>query len=254
MPDPWGNPAYFYPDVYGESYVPADPRGGAALDLCGGHTGMTMYYHAVNAACFARDDDGRPAASYVDGASTWDMVASLGDACTEESGIVAWSIDGYPIMGPCVCVARAGDGSCTDVRRARSSWTYEGLASWGNAPNEDQVLGLDGDVCADDDACCPAGVDGCDYRCTPVVATAGNGTAIEHRCTLLDYSWCTSRFTDRTAADTSGETYVYLDRCNGFEGPDGYAYHATLSFPLLQGCFHGEPTGAVVVSGGGGAP
>lgn len=246
MPDPWGSPLFFMPDTAGQPYIP-DPFGdGAALDLCGGHTANSMHYHGVNEACFERSPSGAPANSYAEAAQAWDMSAMLQGPCTEESGIVGWSLDGYPIKGACVCTARDQDGACTEVKRARSSWLYAGLGSWGNSPQEAGALGIESSDCTADADCCPGG-EGCNFRCSYVPVASGDDTAIAQRCTLVDYSWCTHRFVDRSAQ--AGDGFVYLDRCNGFEGPDGYAYHATASFPYVTGCFRGEPQAA---PGGGG--
>lgn len=248
VPDPYGSPLFFMPDDAGQPYIP-DPLGdGAALDLCGGHTANAMHYHGVNQACFAQAPDGAPANSYASAAQAWDMSAMLQGACTEESPIVGWALDGYPIKGPCVCTSRAQDGTCTEVKRARSSWLYAGLGSWGSDPDEATALGIEGTTCTADVDCCPGGT-GCNFRCSYVPVDAGGGTEIGQRCTLVDYSWCTHRFVDRSAQ--AGDGFVYMDRCNGVEGPDGYAYHATASFPYINACYKGAPQ-AVAGGGGGG--
>lgn len=246
IPDPYGSPLFFMPNTAGEPYLP-DPFGtGAALDLCGGHTANSMHYHGVNEACFEQAGDGTPALSYAEAAQAWDMQAMLEGPCTEESGVVGWSLDGYPIMGPCVCTARGEGGACTEVKRARSSWLYAGLGSWGADPQEATALAVEGDPCAVDGDCCQG--NNCDYRCSYVPVESGQGTAIESRCTLVDYTWCTHRWVDRSA--TPGDGFVYMDRCNGFEGPDGYAYHATASFPYITGCFRGAPQETAMMGGG----
>jgi len=253
IPDPFGSPLFFMPDVAGEPYLGDDLGAGAALDLCGGHTADSMHYHGINDACFAQADDGAPALSYVEAAQAWDLAEMLDGACAGESGVVGWSLDGYPIKGPCVCVARDGEGACTEVKRARSSWVYAGLGSWGEDPKEADALGVEGTACAVDDECCPGGVSGCDFRCSFVIGESdgAEGSALEKQCTLLDYSWCTHRHVDRSTHG-GGDDFVYLDRCNGFEGPDGYAYHATGSFPYITACYRGVPTAAPGGGGGGG--
>ena len=45
--------------------------------------------------------------------------------------------------------------------------------------------------------------------------------------------------------DVSGENFVYLDECNGYDGPDGYAYHATMTFPFFQSCYRDAPSSSV---------
>ena len=253
MPDPFGNPLFSMPDVAGEPYLPDNLAQGAALDLCGGHSGGTMHYHGFNEACFAQAPDGTPDNSYAVASQAWDLPKMLTGACDEPSAIVGWSLDGYPIQGPCVCTARDGD-TCTEVKRVRSAWVYDGLGGWGDDPDEAADLGLDGVACGDDDTCCPDGTNGCNFRCAPVLLAddGPDGSVVEHRCALLDYSWCTHRFVDRSLH--AGGDFVYLDRCNGYEGPDGYAYHATASFPYVSACYRGTPTyaaGGMMMGGGG---
>lgn len=245
IPDPFGSPFFAMPDSAGEPYLSDNLTDAAALDLCGGHTADVMHYHAANQACFEQGPDGAPAASYAVAAQAWEVSTMLAGACEEESPIVGWSLDGYPIKGPCACVARDGEGACTEVRRARSSWIYAGLGAWGDDPQEAAALAVEGAPCEQDADCC----EDCDFRCSYVPVAEGEGTAIARRCTLLDYSWCTHRWVDRSAAPEAAD-FVYLDRCNGREGPDGYAYHATASFPYVTGCFRGAPQ-ELPMSGGG---
>jgi hypothetical protein len=153
-----------------------------------------------------------------------------------------------------VCTARDGD-TCTEVKRVRSAWVYDGLGSWGDDPNEAADLGLESEACSDDETCCPGGTDGCNFRCAPVIVDSDgpDGSAVEQRCALLDYSWCTHRYVDRSLH--AGGDFVYLDRCNGYEGPDGYAYHATASFPYVSACYRGVPNlaaGGMMMGGGEG--
>ncbi len=246
-PDPYGNPLFAMPDLAGQP----DATVGAALDLCGGHTGGSFHNHGLNAACFEQAPDGTPANSYAVASQAWDLQEMLTGPCSEPSGVLGWSLDGYPIKGPCVCTAREGE-TCTAVKRVRASWVYEGLASWGEAPGEDALLGVDGMKCDADDSCCPGGLQGCNFSCSPVVVAAdgADGSAVEHRCALLDYSWCTHRFVDNSTHGGDA-AFVYLDRCNGFEGADGYAYHATASFPYVNACYRGVPTALPMMIGGG---
>lgn len=246
MPDPYGNPGYNYPNDTSDDY-----GNGAALDFCGGHTAFTMHYHAAIDACFERDASGAPANSYADATAGWDIEAAMTAPCTEPSGVVGWSADGYPMMGSCVCVARDGDGACTDVRRARSGWVYGGLGTWGDAPGEAAALGVEGSTCTTDDDCCTDA--NCHFSCS--VTVAGNGgtdTVVGRRCVLVDYSWCTHQYVRRDDKLPAGEDYVYLDRCNGYDGPDGYAYHTTLTFPFMTGCLRGAADDYVADRGDGG--
>jgi hypothetical protein len=236
-PDPYGNPGYNYPndletDTYGS---------GAQLDLCGGHVGDAMHYHAAKYACFERDDAGKALFSYDEATAGFDIGAELNDGCSAPSAIVGFAPDGHPIKGPCVCVARAGDGSCTSVRKARSGWVYDGLSSWGADAGESAALGVEGRACASDGECCSAAT--CHFSCSYTVrddAGAAGGSTADKRCVLKDYGWCTHRFQARAEASPGDAGFVYMDRCNGFEGPDGYAYHTTFSFPYVLGCFHGQ--------------
>jgi hypothetical protein len=253
IPDPYGNPLFFMPDTAADPYLPANLGMAAALDLCGGHTANSMHYHGIADACFERDGAGKPARSGAESMTMWDFEAALDGPCTAESGIVGWALDGVPIKGSCVCVARAEDGSCSDVRRVRSSYVYAGLGAWGSSPNEGSALGNEGKACTADADCCSGAT--CDYQCTwAVFDDAANpyGTTADKRCVLMDYSWCTSDYKDRSAVDTSAASFVYLDRCNGFEGPDGYSYHATASFPMLPSCYRYEPEAFADAPGGGG--
>lgn len=256
MPDPWGSPIFFYPDAAGEEYVdPNNLMAGAALDLCGTHTGDTAHAHGVLEACFELAADNTPANSYASAASTFDFQAGLEGACDEESGIVGWSMDGHPIKGPCVCLARDEQGSCTDVRRARSSWAYLGLSSWGDeqgaSPDSQNYLGSEGNACSDDADCCSGGE--CELACNWAVfddAGAPGGSVVDKRCVVKDYSWCTHRYVDR--GGEQADAFVYLDPCNGYEGPEGYAYHTTMSFPYVQACYRDQPSDSVGPTAGGG--
>ena len=96
-------------------------------------------------------------------AEAWDFKAALDSDCTEESPIVGWSVDGYPIKGSCVCVERNGDGSCKTVRRARSSWMYEGLSSWGTGT--EPAFAKEGNSCTETSECC-ANSTNCRYACS----------------------------------------------------------------------------------------
>ncbi|MEM6730163.1 MAG: YHYH protein [Myxococcota bacterium] len=257
-PDPYGNPLYFFPDTGTEAYT-----GAAALDLCGGHTGTSMHYHGANEACFELTDENLPANPYAEASPLFDFAGGLVDDCTTPSPIIGWAVDGYPIRGPCVCETRDVDGECTSVKRVRSTWVYSGLSDWIGQPGADDdtagALANEGISCTNDATCCGMGsVAGCDLRCVPVVtddASSAGGTEVSKRCALLDYSWCVNKYVNRSAQDMSGTNYVYLDRCNGIEGADGYAYHATNSFPMFVGCYRGAaPTQGTTEGGGGGDP
>ena len=105
--------------------------------------------------------------------------------------------------------------------------------------------------CTTDDDCCTGA--NCHFSCS--VTVAGNGgtdTVVGRRCVLVDYSWCTHQYVRRDDKLPAGEDYVYLDRCNGYDGPDGYAYHTTLTFPFMTGCLRGAADDYVADRGDGG--
>lgn len=249
VPFAFGNPGYWYPlEQANDSYYQGMTT---ALDLCGFHTSDQGHNHAANEACFDLDDDNRPVHSYVDVYESWDFEAAIDGACAEESGIVGWSFDGYPIKGPCVCTARDDGGDCTEIKRARSSWHYAGLEQWsdhaGASADVDGLLDQNGADCDSDADCCPEGEADCEYAChieTFADADAPGGSVVAKRCVLHDYSWCNHAFTDHS--DEADEAdFAPLDVCNGYEGPDGYAYHATMTFPFFQACYRGQPSDSV---------
>lgn len=259
-PFAYGNPGYWYPteeanDTYYQGMT-------TALDLCGFHTSDVGHNHAANEVCYELDADNKPVNSYVDVAAQWSMADAIDGDCTEESAIVGWSYDGYPIKGPCVCVARADDGSCETVLRARSSWHYAGLSQWedhaeADADSEDQ-LELEGRACEEQADCCPDGDADCEYACTYetfIDADSPGGSTVDKRCVLHDYSWCTHDYVDHSERSPDEAGFVPLDMCNGYEGPDGYAYHATMTFPFFQACYRGiasDSTTNAMLGGGGG--
>ena len=262
IPDPYGNPFVYIPDLAKEYKVPTDLKGAALMDLCFAHTAFTMHHHGINQACFERKADRSPKSSYPVAVSTWDWKASLTADCKQESPIIGWALDGVPIKGPCVCIAKNADGSCKTLKKARSSWVMQGLKSWGDDPNEKTALGIEGTNCSADDDCCKGVRGKCRFRCKYSVVddkAAPGGTSVGKKCTLLDYSWCTNRHIPREGQDVSKVNFVYMDRCNGYKGANGYAYHTTSSFPLIVGCFSKQPTDALQNSGrlvqrGGGPP
>ena len=246
MPDPYGTPFFASPPAAGES------ARDALLDLCFAHTANAMHHHGYFDACFDRDADGAPGLSYAAATSTWDLAAAIGGGCTEESPIVAWSIDGYPVKGPCVCTARNDDGTCATLKRVRSSWVYQGLKAWGDGAGEAAVLGAENTPCEADADCSG---DGVDYFCRDVVYEGEGGMPdVGRRCVQAEYSWCSHRYVDHTRFNVADEDFVLLDRCNGYEGPDGYAYFATPSFPYVPACYRAEPSDSFGrgATGGGG--
>jgi hypothetical protein len=223
---------------------------GASLDYCGGHTGMSMHYHFAYEACFDKNEDKTPSFSYAIVGTEFDQKKIIDGECTQPSGIVGWSIDGYPVKGPCVCAERAEDGSCSSVKRARTSWLYAGIAAQSSAPNP-ELLAVEGKACEETSDCCAERP--CDFACNNVVTAGDNaGSQVEKVCTFVRQAWCSREYTNMEDKDVSTQNFVYLDVCNGYNGPDGFAYHSIGTFPYLQSCFHGEPAQQAATAGGGG--
>ncbi len=234
----YGGPAVYFPDTAGQSYE-GTSSGVPSLDLCGAHG----HHHAVNDRCFKLDTDRTPLYTYSQATSTFNFQNWIDSACTEVSGIVGYMFDGTPIKGPCVCMLRDGQGNCTSIKRLRSSYVYAGLGAWGNDPDEAAALGLEGTACSSDSDC-----NNSHFQCSWSVFadnSAAGGTVTAKRCMLVDYAWCTNAYVDRNATDTSATNFVYLDRCNGITSADGYAYHATGSFPYVPSCLRYEPSDSI---------
>ncbi len=260
-PDPYGSPLFRSYEDPNELFV----------DYCGTHPAAITHNHWINEVCLEQDDDGKPVNSYATGAATF-VVEELDSAgCTETSDIVAWSYDGYPMLGSCVCMARGDDGACTDLRRARSGYVYSGLGRWADDAAGDPNITTEAVAashlstelmdCTDRDECCPEGAEGeCSMYCQPLLVDAGDGTiSMEQRCVSANYTWCTHEYVEH-ASTVEDDGYVYLDRCNGVETADGYVYVGTPTFPYVNSCYRGEPTESALddtyirldVGGGGG--
>lgn len=234
----FGSPAYYYPSTSGQNYE-GTADGVPSIDLCGGHG----HHHAANERCFALDSDRTPLYSYSQATSTFNFQTWLDSACTEVSGIVGYMFDGTPIKGPCICMARDGGGNCTSIKRARSAYVYAGLNVWGDDPDEETALGLEGMSCSSDNDC-----DDDHFQCAWGVFdddSAPGGTTVARRCVMVNYAWCTNAYVNRSSEDVSATNFVYLDRCNGITGADGYAYHATGSFPYVPSCLRYEPSDSI---------
>ena len=88
--------------------------------------------------------------------------------------------------------------------------------------------------------CCPGG-GLCRLYCHPLLVESGGAVELENRCVTADYAWCSHAFRPHTdVLEQPG--YVYLDRCNGVETADGYAYVGTPTFPYVNSCFRDAPT------------
>ncbi len=259
-PDPYGSPLFW-------SYADPDTL---FVDYCGTHPAAITHNHWINEVCLEQDENGAPANGYATGATAF-VVEDLDEAdCESESDIVGWSYDGHPMRGTCLCMARADDGSCTDLRRARSGYVYAGLARWSDdeseLPNVDSAtvsasyFGRELMECEDAGDCCPDG-GLCRLHCHPLLVEDGDSVTLSNRCVTPDYSWCSHAFRDHDdALEDSG--YVYLDRCNGVETADGYVYVGTPTFPYVNSCFRDAPSETardntyiyLEAGGGGGRP
>jgi hypothetical protein len=231
----FGGPAYYFPDTAAQSYE-GTADGVPSLDLCGGHG----HHHAANERCFKLAADRKPLYSYSQATSTFNFQSWIDSACSEVSGIVGYMFDGTPIKGPCVCMARDGLGNCTSIKRVRSSFVYSGLGAWGNDADEAAALGQEGAACSSDSDCNDS-----HFQCSWSVFDDDNavgGTTVRKGCVLVDYAWCTHAYVNRSAENVSAANFVYLDRCNGVTDADGYAYHATGSFPFVPSCLRYEPS------------
>lgn len=248
VPDPYGNPAYLYPDIGSEEYK--GDVGGAALgqqggspilDFCGAHS----HHHGFNSLCFEKEEDNTPTYTHAEVRAVWDRQADLSQtSCTEESPIIAWMQDGTPVQGPCVCETRNEDGTCDELTYVRSSYVYEGLKEYGDDPEEEAVLGTDNMACSVDDDCGSE-----DMMCSYTIVNdddAIGGTSVAKRCTLIDYGWCAHPYVDRSLQDMSGVDFSYADQCNGVSTADGYRYVSTASFPYHSACMRYAATGDFV--------
>jgi hypothetical protein len=234
----FGGPAYYYPNSSGQNYE-GTADGVPSLDLCGGHG----HHHAANERCFTLDTDRTPLYTYAQATSTFNFQSWIDSTCTAVSPIVGYMFDGTPIKGPCVCMARDGGGNCTSLKRARSSYVYAGLGAWGDDPDEEAALGLEGTPCSSDNDC-----DDEHYQCAWAAFdddTAPGGSVVDRRCVMVNYAWCTNAYVDRSGENVSSTNFVYLDRCNGLTSTDGYAYHATGSFPYVPSCLRYEPSDSI---------
>ena len=137
------------------------------------------------------NETGAPANSYVAAAEAWDLEEMLTGDCTEESAIVGYSTDGYPIKGPCVCMARDGEGTCTDVRRVMSSWVYEGLGAWEEESElaSGTTFEFEGIDCTSNEDC-----DNEDSWCAFALTDTDGEVTVRRQCTLIDYGWCSHRY------------------------------------------------------------
>lgn len=239
-PDPYGSPLFW-------SYADPDTL---FVDYCGTHPAAITHNHWINEVCLAQDESGAPANGYATGATAF-VIEDLDAAdCTSESDVVGWAYDGHPMRGTCVCMERDAAGACTDLRRARSSYVYAGLARWADETSElpnthpDEVaasyFARELAECETTADCCPGG-GLCRLYCHPLLVEQGDSVVLSNRCVSPDYSWCSHGFREHTDA-REDDGYVYLDRCNGVETADGYTYVGTPTFPYVNSCYRDAPS------------
>lgn len=245
-PDPYGTPLFstYSSDAFSRPFV----------DFCA-HPAAITHNHWINEMCLAQDGDDTPANGYATGASAF-VVEDLNAAnCTSESDTVGWAYDGNPMRGSCLCMERDDAGTCTDLRRARSSYVYAGLARYADddsaldnvdaATVEASYLGNELDTCTTSDECCEGVTGVCRLYCHPLLVEDGDDVVLQNRCVSPDYSWCTHAYNGHDDV-LEDDGYVYLDRCNGVMTADGYTYVGTSTFPYVNSCFRDAPTESAV--------
>jgi YHYH protein len=127
---------------------------------------------------------------------------------SERSPIIAYALDGFPVYGPYECTTSA----CTEVVEMLSSWDNTGHGTTGCASSS---------TCAADEECA-------------TVMISGQKT---QACAPKTYAWQNNTYSAKSGSQ-------YLDQCNGHIGPNGdYHYHATETFPYINGCYRGTPMG-----------
>ena len=133
-----------------------------------------------------------------------------------ESPILGYALDGYPIYGS---YGRLEEGG--EVVKFLSSWVRTDATNIGCSSTSE---------CGNNDVCALVTVDGAEVKA----------------CVSMQLAWENHECTQASCTEAAG---VYLDKCNGRFGPDGsYRYHATDTFPYVNGCYHGVAN----VTGGGG--
>jgi hypothetical protein len=134
---------------------------------------------------------------------------------TAPSPILGYALDGYPIYGS---YGRLEEGG--EVVKFLSSWERTDATDVGCASSSE---------CTNKNKCALVTLDGAEVKA----------------CISHTYAWDNNQCTKASCDNGDG---VYLDKCNGRFGPDGkYRYHATDTFPYVNGCYHG-----VAESGNGG--
>jgi len=189
------------PDPYG------DPVANAITDNCRGHHG-SHHYHGLVTECLAQD--------HVGSAEPWNETPLPTD---EESPIIAYAYDGFPIHGPYGCE----DVGCTSVIEYKSGWENTSASVVGCASTAD---------CSGTDVC------------TLTVVSGVETTA----CVPNTYAWDSHTYVSKVGTQ-------YLDVCNGHTDAGGdYHYHTTSTFPYILGCFSGTPAAGAGTGTGPGVP
>ena len=157
----------------------------------------------------------------------------------QPSPIIGFALDGFPIYGPYGCL----DEGCSEVVEFKSSWQNTGYWPGTVGCNTTADCGNPGGGVCDG----PMSNAFDPYQCSTCAAANVNGE-ITTACVPTTEAW-----DHHSYVETAGDTW--LDQCNGRVGPDGmYRYHTTSTFPYLNGCYMGTPSGAGVGSQGGGGP
>jgi hypothetical protein len=159
--------------------------------------------------------------------------------CTAPSPIVGWSPDGYPIKGPCVCTPR--DADCTDYQTRALRVGLRGLGAWGDDPGE--AAGPRRREPALHDRRRVLRRQQLQLPLLPRARRRRRPRRLDRRVALRPARLLVvhpplRRPLDSTPAATSSSTST---AATAYEGPGGYAYHATLSFPYIQACYRGVP-------------
>jgi len=141
-----------------------------------------------------------------------------------ESPILGYALDGYPIYGS---FGRLEEGGA--VVKFLSSWERTDATNVGCTATSD---------CSGADVCALITLNGAEVKA----------------CVSMELAWDNNECAQASCDEPAG---VYLDKCNGRFGPDGtYRYHATDTFPYVNGCYHGvaNTTGGGGQRGGGQNP
>jgi hypothetical protein len=238
MPDPFGNPMFFMPDNAGEPYLPDDLGMGAALDLCGGHTGGSMHYHGANLACFEQADDGTPANSYATASQAWDLDTMLHRRVHRSP---RRSSAGAPTATQLKAPACAPTPTAPIIKRVRSAWVYAASARGATTPARPPTSPSSTSRARPTTSAAPAAQLQLPLLPVLVADDGPDGTIVESP--LRPARLLVVHPPLRRPLGPPRRRQVRLPRPlqRPTRAPDGYAYHATLSFPYIQACYRGVP-------------